>query len=168
MQAISLLRGQLLGEHSGLPLTLRVQLDDVRPRFIPKCQVGGGYRAIARSGRVLLASDRALTDLIGQDLRLRIGIWHRAILTGDRPEPYGLLLIVRAAVGPMNEPLFSGRLMAGHVDSADLALDVGGGQSLVFFRIAAQHSQIRVVDCKLRPPNVEPSPRQTSDDSAVQ
>jgi hypothetical protein len=132
MQSISLLRGQLLGKHPALPLTLRVQLDDLRPRFLPKCQIGRGYRAIARNGRVLLASDRPLTDLIGQEVRLRIGIWHRAIMTGERPEPYGILLDVRAPVGPVNEPVFSARLMTGLPDSADLAVDVGGGKSLEF------------------------------------
>jgi len=141
MQAISLLRGQLLGKHPALPLTLRVQLDDLRPRFLPKCQIGRGYRAIARNGRVLLASDRPLTDLIGQGLRLRIGVWHRAILTGDRPEPYGVLLCIRAAVGAVDEPIFSARLMAGPADSADLALDVGGGQALVFFRALVDPNQ---------------------------
>jgi len=137
MQPISLPRGQVLGEHPALPLTFRVQLDDLRPRFLPKCQIGRGYRAIARNGRVMLASDRPLTNLIGQEVRLRIGVWHRAIMTGDRPEPYGILLYVRAAVGPGNEPIFSARLMTGPPDSADLALDVGGGKALVFFRSLA-------------------------------
>jgi len=41
----------------------------------------------------------------------------------------------------MNEPIFSARLMTGPPDSADLALDVGGGKALVFFRSLVHANQ---------------------------
>ena len=44
------------------PILLRVRCCDVRPVFLPKGRVGRHYRAVARNGRVLLASDRGLAS----------------------------------------------------------------------------------------------------------
>src|SRR5438552_7971751 len=91
----SLLRGPLLREAGRLPLTLHVRWCDLRPRLIAKGRAGRGYRAVARNGRVLLASDVPLADLPGRVTRLRIQTWHKVILSGDAPKPYGILLCVR-------------------------------------------------------------------------
>src|SRR5437879_6049510 len=89
-----ILWGPLWATAGTLPLTLSATLCDLRPRFIQKYQVGRGYRAIARNGRVLLASDCSLADLAGRCARVRFQTWHQAILGGDKPKPYGLLICV--------------------------------------------------------------------------
>src|SRR5206468_2022091 len=76
------------------PFALRAVLCDLRPRFLPKAAVGPGRRAVARNGRVLLCSDRPLDALAGQPASVRLQTWHRAILPGDLPAPYGVLLCV--------------------------------------------------------------------------
>src|SRR4051812_28608096 len=90
-----LLGGPALDAGTPWPLVLRAVLCDLRPRFLPKGVVGAGHRAVARNGRVLLCSDRPAAELAGQVARVRLQTWHRAILPGDVPEPYGILLCVR-------------------------------------------------------------------------
>src|SRR5205823_14428060 len=94
-----LLQGSLLTKDGSWPLLLCARLCDLRPRFLVKQRVGPGYRAVARNGRVLLASDRQLVELIGCTAWVRIQTWHRALLPGDRPEPYGILLCIRSLPG---------------------------------------------------------------------
>jgi hypothetical protein len=130
--AADLIRGPLLTAAAPWPLSLCVLLCDLRPRFLAKGQAGRGHRAIARNGRILLAADRPLAELVGRCARLRLQTWHRAILPGDRPKPYGLLLCVRPADG--EEPQFETLLVSQPDGSAELALDVGGGQALHFRR----------------------------------
>ena len=81
-----LLQGSLI-EGDRWPLSFVAVLCDLRPRFLPKGQVGRGYRAIARNGRVLLASPLPLPAWIGQVGRLRLQTWHKAILPGESPRP---------------------------------------------------------------------------------
>jgi hypothetical protein len=133
--AADLVQGPLLTAGAPWPLSLCALLCDLRPRFLPKGQAGRGYRAIARNGRVLLAGDAPLAELAGRCVRLRLQTWHRALLPGDRPRPYGLLLWVRLADG--DEPECETRLARHGEGSADLALalDVGGGQALHFRRL---------------------------------
>ncbi|HEV2949452.1 MAG TPA: hypothetical protein VGX70_18900, partial [Gemmataceae bacterium] len=55
-----LIRGSLLESVDSESIRFGAILGDLRPRFIPKGQIGHGYRAIARNGRVLLASTQPL------------------------------------------------------------------------------------------------------------
>src|SRR5260370_18700991 len=91
-------------------LCLRAVLCDLRPRFLHKCRVGRGYRAVARNGRVLLASDGPVTDLGGRVALVRLQTWHRAILPGDALQPYGLLLCVRTTEAG-GEPGYAAQLV---------------------------------------------------------
>jgi len=126
----NLLRGSL-PEGTPWPLTLRVVLCDLRPRFLPKGRAGRGCRAISRNGRLLLCSEVPLADLAGLPAQVRLQTWHKAILPGDVPEPYGLLLCVRPAdegSGPLGKCcLASSRDAVGEV-----LLEVGGGMTLAF------------------------------------
>jgi hypothetical protein len=133
-----LLQGPLLERVGSLPFTIRVVLGDVRRRFIPKGPAGRGYRAVARNGRVLLASPLPLAGLVDLEVRLRFQVWHRAILPGDPPEPYGVLLCVTAALtrdGRRNENgLYRAQFVKQLEESCELTLEVGGGLSLAFRR----------------------------------
>ena len=115
---------------ASLPRSLYARLGDLRPRFLPKCIVGRGYRAIARNGRVLLASDAPLSELLDRLVRLRLQIWHRAILPGDVPEAFGILVDVRAAAS-VSGPIYGAHLIKA-AEPAALALEVGGGMALGF------------------------------------
>src|SRR5260370_33497636 len=86
-----LIRGGLFDKTTTLPFSVQAGLCDLRPRFLPKANLGRGYRAIARNGRVLLAAHETLADLIDRPVRIRFQVWHRVILIGDRPEPYGIV-----------------------------------------------------------------------------
>lgn len=127
-----LLCGPLLAKAGGLPLTVTAILPDLRPRFIAKGKAGGGHRAIARNGRVLLASDRPLAGLTGQAARVRFQIWHRSILPGDPPAPYGVLMAVRLAEQAAAKDCLRAQLVEAPSPGATLALTVGGGQILDF------------------------------------
>jgi hypothetical protein len=127
--AADLLRGPLL-DGAAWPLTLTACLCDLRPRFLPKGIGGRGHRAIARNGRVLLASALPLADLPGRAARVRLQTWHRAVLPGDRPKAHGVLLCVRG--GGETVPAFSTRLVRAPEADFGLALDVGGGLVLEF------------------------------------
>src|SRR2546430_462650 len=56
-------------------LCFRAILCDLRPRFIPKCRVGRGYRAVARNGRILLASNMPMDLLIECEANVRLQPW---------------------------------------------------------------------------------------------
>src|SRR5262245_40888763 len=79
----------------GWPWTVTARLGDLRPRFLAKGRGGRGYRYVARNERVLLAAERPLDELIHRTARLRFQTWHRSLLAGDLPEPFGVLLAVR-------------------------------------------------------------------------
>jgi hypothetical protein len=107
-------------------------LCDLRPRFIPKGRAGKGWRAVSRNGRVLLCSDLPPGDLAGRTALVRLQTWHKAILPGDAPTPFGILLVVRTQEQPRDGPLWKCRLAkAGEADGG-LLLDVGGGMRLAF------------------------------------
>src|SRR5437879_5694614 len=111
---------------------------DVRPRFIPKCRVGRGYRAVARNGRVLLASNVPLDLLIERETEIRLQPWRKVILPGERPETYGVLMCARCPdpdhrSGLESEAIYRSCLVSEPQSTADLAVDVGGGMVLVFF-----------------------------------
>jgi len=129
-----LLRGLAWPRGRAWPLTLRVRCCDLRPRFIPKGRVGRSYRAIARNGRVLLASDVTLQNLVGRIARLRMQTWHAAVLPGDRPAPRGILLVLRTS--DEETAAFECRLSRLSAEPFDLAIDVGGGSRLEFRRAA--------------------------------
>jgi hypothetical protein len=121
----------------GRPLCFRAVLCDLRPRFIPKCRVGRGYRAVARNGRVLLASNEPMELLIERQADIRLQPWRKVILAGERPEVYGLLMCARSfdpdhRPGLESEAVYHSYLVREAQSSADLAVDVGGGMMLVF------------------------------------
>jgi hypothetical protein len=125
-----------LAQTASLPLVLTARLSDLRPRFLPKGRVGKSYRAVARNGRVLLASPVPVEALSGQLFSVRLQIWHKAILPGDLPSPYGLLLCIRAITQPPETSLQTRlipRGFAGNETASALRLDVGGGMVLEFF-----------------------------------
>jgi hypothetical protein len=130
-----LLTGSLLADASW-PLLLRVRLCDLRLRFLDKGRAGNGFRAVARNGRVLLCSDRAVNELAGRETWLRLQTWHKIHLPGDKPMPFGILLCTgeadkhRGRSGEM--PRFITRLVAVGQSRGELCLDVGGRLSLEF------------------------------------
>ena len=130
--AARLLRGPLAASDAW-PLTFTATLCDLGPRFLVKCGVGRGYRAIARNGRVLLASDLPPTELTGRPVRVRLQTWHKAILAGDVPSPYGLLVCLRSPEGEV-PPEYEAQLVRQPGGSVPLAIEVGGGSLLEFRR----------------------------------
>jgi hypothetical protein len=126
------------------PLVLTVRFGDLRPRFLPKERVGQGYRALARNGRILLASDVPVTELPGRVAAVRLQTWHRTVLPGDASQVYGLLLCVRAAKAGATACLSAEliRLDSGRETGGDLLLYVGGLMALAFrpFRSATSTS----------------------------
>jgi hypothetical protein len=115
-------------------LTLEARLCDLRPRLLVKDRAGSSHRAVARNGRVLLASDLSLEKLNGRIAQVRLQTWHRAILPGDPPEPYGILMCVRSRECSSGQPLYETQLLRGQAELLDLRLDVGGGMVLAFFK----------------------------------
>jgi hypothetical protein len=115
------------------PLVLDVLVGALRLGFLPKCAVGHGYRAIARNGRVLLATDRSLEEMTGRVARARVQTWHRRILAGDPLEPYGILLCLRSEESS-DEPALEARVGSVSEDLLDFALDLGGQRVLAFCR----------------------------------
>jgi hypothetical protein len=135
MLAGKLLSGPLLAALDALPISFDARLCDLRPRFLAKCRVGAGYRAIARNGRVLLASDRPLEDLAGRTAWVRLQIWHRTILPGDPAEAFGILLCVRDDPQERAIPSYSAKLVASPTPDFVLTVDVGGARVLEFRRV---------------------------------
>jgi len=120
---------------AGDAVALTARLCDLRPRFLPKGRVGRGHRAVARNGRILLASDAPVTELGGQAASVRLQTWHRAILPGDVPELFGLLLCIRKCPsgGTASHDAELNRRGEERAARADLVLDVGGGMVLAFY-----------------------------------
>jgi hypothetical protein len=115
------------------PYTLHVRLGDLRPRFLPKNGIGSGCRAVARNGRVLLCGDRPLDQLSGRLAQVRLQTWHRVILPGERPQPYGVLLCVRClSADDSPESPFAMQLVRVREAEGVLRIDVGGGMVLDF------------------------------------
>jgi hypothetical protein len=131
MLVTELLWGSRLASQA-LPLSLHARLCDLRSRFLAKDRVGRSYRAIARNGKVLLATDRSLADLADQPGRVRLQVWHRAILAGDKAEPYGILLCIRSGSRSVIRPIYRAGLVRCPSPTCPLALEVGGGLVLEF------------------------------------
>jgi hypothetical protein len=77
----------------------------------------------------LLASHLPVAELEGRTAAIRLQVWHRAILPGEPPEPFGLLLCIRETGGG-GEEQYAAALVSqaeAHNGVADLAVDVGGG-----------------------------------------
>jgi hypothetical protein len=123
------LRGPVLDAAGGRPISLTVRLCDLRSRFLAKGSVGRGRRAVSRNGRVLLASDAPLAELADQVVHLRFQTWHKVLLPGEPPEPWGVLMCVRRADA---KPDYVARLTPASHPPFALALDVGGEMSLIF------------------------------------
>jgi hypothetical protein len=111
-------------------LVLRVVLCRLRPALISKGRVGKHHRAVARNGRVLLASALALDELEGQEVTLRVAPWHRRVLPGDAPRPEGVLLCAwpgRPAPAVRDAQALHRAVVAGAADPAGvLHIDLGG------------------------------------------
>ena len=134
-----LIWGRLLESAEAESILFRALLCDLRPRFIPKGRIGRGYRAIARNGRVLLTSRLPLEALVGREAVIRLQPWRKIILPGEKPQVYGILLSVRCIdPGPsrldraIKDETFQTRLSDDSQAPADMALDVGGGMTLLF------------------------------------
>jgi hypothetical protein len=129
----NLLWGTVLDQAGGLPLSVLSLLPDLRPRFMAKGKVGRGYRAIARNGRVLMASDRNLAELAGEISLVRLQAWHRSILPREPRRPYGLLLVVQRVLPTSGaEVPYTVRLVDVAKVQSDLVLNVGGCKVLEF------------------------------------
>ncbi|MGH9684841.1 MAG: hypothetical protein ACRD4S_14660 [Candidatus Acidiferrales bacterium] len=122
-------------------MLLDVTLPPIASAFIAKGKVGRYNRAIARNGMVLLLSSCELPKLERSRIRMRISIWHRVVLPGDRPAPHGLLFVADAFKGggmqggnAQDSALQSlaGSLSGSHDTSALLSIDLGGGRFLNF------------------------------------
>jgi hypothetical protein len=129
----ALLEGPLLGSGQW-PLDLRAILCDLRPRFLPKGQVGRGYRAIARNGRVLLASSLPLVEWTGQAAHLRLQTWRKILLPHDPPQPYGILLSLRPAAESAALVEYECVLTPPGDEPHQLRIDVGGRMVLTIRR----------------------------------
>lgn len=129
-----LLQGSLATGLSGWPLRLFVRLGDLGPAFLPKGQVGRHFRAIARNGRVLLASDLPATAWAGRCARARLQTWHKVILPGSPPEPYGILMCLWTLKDAASERFYEGHLQQAADASLPLCLELGGRRWLGFRR----------------------------------
>ncbi|HYT89305.1 MAG TPA: hypothetical protein VEL76_11420 [Gemmataceae bacterium] len=108
-------------------LTVTAVFCELRPAFLSKGQVGQHYRAIARNGRVLLASAWPLDALAGRTVQLQVTIWHRRILPADPPEPYGILLGVwREPTNSISKVTYRAIVAAAPAPDGKLHLDLGG------------------------------------------
>jgi len=131
-----LISGPLLESGDRQSICFRAILGDLRSRFIPKGQIGRGYRAIARNGRVLLASMQPLDQLIGREADIRLQAWRKVILPGEEPEIFGVLICVQGFEDSsylnrsQKHEIFHVRL-SDDAASAEITLDVGGGSTLV-------------------------------------
>ena len=143
----SIISGPLLKLAGPESLRFQAVLCDLRPRFIPKCRVGRGYRAVSRNGRVLLATNSPMDELIEREVEIRLQPWRKVILPGQRPEIYGVLMCTRCLdsdhlSGLKNEAAYDSCLVKEAQSAANLAVDVGGGMSLLFFpRIESTHKR---------------------------
>ena len=121
-------------------LLLDVTLPRLTSTFIAKGKIGGYGRGVARNGMVLLMSSYDLAAIECSRVRLRISIWHRAILPGDRPAPHGILLVAdalkanRAQVTAQDSARQSlaGSLSGSRDTNAALSIEIGGGRFLNF------------------------------------
>ena len=133
----SIISGPLLKLAGPESLRFQAVLCDLRPRFIPKCRVGRGYRAVSRNGRVLLATNSPMDELIEREVEIRLQPWRKVILPGERPETYGVLMCARCLdpslrSGSESEAAYHSCLVSEPQSNADLAVDVGGGKILTF------------------------------------
>jgi hypothetical protein len=134
-----LIRGPLLESVDSQSICFRAILGDLQPRFIPKGQIGRGYRAVARNGRILLASTQPLDQLIGREADIRLQPWRKVILPGEKPEIFGVLFCVQGSEDSsylnrsQKHEIFHVRL-SDDAASAEITLDVGGGSTLVLER----------------------------------
>jgi hypothetical protein len=110
---------------------------DPLPRFLAKGQVGANFRAVARNGRVLLASNHCLKELDGTLAQVRLQTWHKAILPGEPPQPFGILVCVRVLDEESGNSEYDTRIVSSPDSSCELALDVGGMRWLEFRRLGA-------------------------------
>jgi hypothetical protein len=129
-----LLRGP--GCAAGLwPILLTARWCDLGRSFLPKGRVGRSFRAVSRNGRVLLASDLPLEDLRGRCVQARLQTWHRTILAGTPPDPFGVLVCLRGQAELQAQSSHVARLVAAETTGADLVIDVGALRLLELRRL---------------------------------
>lgn len=83
-------------------------------------------RAVARNGRVLLVSRLELRELERIAASVRLQTWHRVILPGDRPQPWGLLVWIGAMRETVARADYEMRVVKGSADDCELAIELGG------------------------------------------
>lgn len=124
-------------ESRGSAAILRARLGDFGASLIAKGKVGRHFRAISRNGLVLWMSALPMSECCDAMLRLRISIWHRASLPGERPSPWGLLVYVEpcpsaAAGSPPPQPLYDGRFGSCASPNAALSIELSDRRFLNF------------------------------------
>jgi hypothetical protein len=69
--------------------------------------------------------------LNGRHFHCRLQVWHRAILPGDVPAPFGLLLCLNTQGPVSQQPSYTLHLANSHKKPYVLRLEVGGGIALL-------------------------------------
>jgi hypothetical protein len=104
--------------------------------FIGKGRMGSHGRSISRNGLVLLMSRSSVAELENGRVRVRLAIWHRSHLRGERAKPWGILLcanILEASCGSRQLGDFMRTVVAGGpMAEAALSIDLGGERTLNF------------------------------------
>ncbi|HMC89197.1 MAG TPA: hypothetical protein VKI17_06600 [Gemmataceae bacterium] len=118
-----------------------MRLCNLRTRFLAKGQMGKSFRYVSRNGRILLAADMGISELVDSVVELRLQIWNRAILPGDKPDPFGFLLCVRSQAACSVLPLLSSKLVEAPSADGELSIDLGGRLWLEFCRASCQSAQ---------------------------
>jgi hypothetical protein len=127
-----LLGGRLASVDAGWPLCLRVVSCGLGNVFRIKPSETRGYRAVARNGRVLVATRLPLTDLKDRTVTLRIQTWNRRILTGDPARPWGILLCIEDVVKHDARPHDRVSVLSQPPANAALHIELGGRRWLAF------------------------------------
>jgi hypothetical protein len=115
---------------------LDVTLPQLGPAFIAKGKIGRHHKSISRNGLILMMSTVPLPNLAGTGARIRLSIWHRSHLPGERAQAYGLLLHVEARQAPSRTSHtnpHTAEIGASHDADALLSFELGGGRFLNFF-----------------------------------
>lgn len=104
--------------------------------FIGKGKIGSHCRSISRNGLVLLMSRSSVAELENVRVRVRLAIWHRSHLRGERAKPWGILMCVNTLEGSRKSDQIGDFLRTAitqkPIAEAALSIDLGGERSLNF------------------------------------
>lgn len=136
-----LLGGPLASVDAGWPLCLRALACGLSNVFRIKPSETRGYRAVARNGRVLVASRLPLNDLKDRTVSLRIQTWNRRILPGDAAQPWGIVVCIGDEL-KHSDPSGRYRMSVLAQPPVDAALHIElGGRKWLEFRVLDMESQ---------------------------